>query len=353
MSNRQNKAHETAPAASLETLHVLLDTSVYGKYVDLNSKLFMRLRERIETIGLVLHYDPIIDLEIRARIAARVTDMVRENKKYRKYSGSWNHAFTSSNALLPLPSELDVEHLTKSAEASFFSTLRLKFRPRLDKPEVKLETIMARYERKQPPFHTESSKEFPDAIIVEGASVTASKLEGRKMYLVTDDEKMLAAAETYETLLPVKSLEAFLQILTNAQNPDIVEELQGYLDLPDFDQQLVDHTADALVQKHYAGDVYYLGTGNAEAVAVDLSYVADSGPYSVIGFDDDTITCVTPIGIKLNVELEYEVPQPSGSVSTFSRAFETDNRNRAFVIFQRPSGDIKSVALINPVDFDD
>lgn len=62
------------------------------------------------------------------------------------------------------PDAVDDEALFKQARQLFFSTLQYEFGAKRIQESVALEALLSRYERMEPPFHTQGSKEFPDAI---------------------------------------------------------------------------------------------------------------------------------------------------------------------------------------------
>ncbi|MGQ2909202.1 MAG: PIN domain-containing protein [Aliihoeflea sp.] len=345
----------TSSASGLLTRHILIDTSIYqAARMDLRSRAFEQLRVYVKDFGLVVHYDDVIKLECERRIAQRAQELAKAHKAFLKECKSWNYALAPSK--VQVPETLASERVIAHAQIGFFSHLRRAFSARHQQHRISMDAILTRYRERHPPFDVHGSKEFPDALIIEGA-VLWTRANGEKLYVVTADKRMRAAAEYHEDLVPLSSLDELLQILTTERDPAVQQEVETYLDAEDFYAQLERAIDDDLQIKLSEDGVSYYGsyqTGGASSV--ELMQVESFGPCRIVGFDKETVTCVAPLTFRFEIVGEFEWTMGDDDEDrwgSMERTYDATDYNRTQIVFNRGDGSIRSATLLDVVEFGD
>jgi hypothetical protein len=88
--------------------------------------------------------------------------------------------------------------------------------------------------RRAPPFDKPDSKEFPDAFVVATLERWCEQ-RNQQMYIITRDSAMKRAAAKTQTLLSLSSLDELLQIIVEAQDPQILKRVENVLESSAWD----------------------------------------------------------------------------------------------------------------------
>jgi len=120
------------------------------------------------------------------------------------------------------------------------------------------------------------------------------------MYVVTKDAAMLRAAEKTDTLMPLSSLDDFLQIIVEAQHPDILKKVQSIIDSEAWERVLESLYDEVwLLGAVYTGDLH-----DAEiiehSIGDDLIELVD---FKVISVADGEIQVVAKVRVPITLHV--------------------------------------------------
>ena len=163
--------------------------------------------------------------------------------------------------------------------------------------------IFESYFAREPPFDHADSKEFPDAYVVEVLDQWC-KNQSVLMYVVTRDKAMQRAAKRTATLLPLSSLDELLQIVAEAQSPDIVQRAEQMLKSPAVWDKLEESVRDQIghLGVIYTGDLF-----DGEAI----EHFVGNDPLELLGFhvlsvSPDEIGILAKLKVPVTVEVQYQ-----------------------------------------------
>jgi hypothetical protein len=105
--------------------------------------------------------------------------------------------------------------------------------------DVPARVVFDRYFAGSPPFNNRSSKEFPDAFVVEGLARYCGSND-ITMYVVSGDAALRRAAESHDTLIPLQTIEDALAAATAERGADLEGIADDVFATPDFARQLIE-----------------------------------------------------------------------------------------------------------------
>lgn len=288
----------------LETRHVFLDTQVYRnlRHNPVNPALKLLLK-RIEEHRIVLHSTDVTLAEIRRQIRETIVAHSRELGKIERDLVQWRKASPANGPTDPI--SLNIDALAADMFDQFENFIRgdchATVHPALAIP---FGDVFEAYLRRDPPFHGEESKEFPDAVALEALSRWCER-QSEYIYVVTEDKAMLKAADVHPRMLTLTSLR---DLLADAQ-VDLDSEAGGEaiadatLQMPAFDG-----TFEAAMNDEIKGAVFiYAGDlAEGEAYGAELLGVKQVDDMTVVGLSAERVTLILDAVVKVSVEVQYE-----------------------------------------------
>ena len=228
--NSEQKQGAAKPKG-LDTRHVFLDTAIYRRYGhDLNSKALKPFLALLQDHVFTLHITDITKREIERQIAELGAELAQDVNKANKRLIRWFSRSRWKAEQKDKLKDVNASELAKQAIQDFQLAMSMDWHPQIHMALSVLPTsIFDRYFAREAPFDGHESKEFPDAFAIEALDEWC-KSKGARMYVVTFDKAMKRAAERTTTLIPVTSLDDLLQIVAEAQRPDIVEKTERFLE---------------------------------------------------------------------------------------------------------------------------
>jgi hypothetical protein len=296
-SNKRGEAAEP-----LTTRHVFLDTQVYRKlgYNSSNPAMVL-LKEQIASHRVVLHTCDITMLEIKRQIYEKVLMRQRELSSIEKDLRRWRQSFPDT---APKNSfELDVENLSEALYLRFSRFLHGECGAFLHEAlNVSPASVFEQYFKRSAPFDREGSKEFPDAFVLRSISDWCSRYD-EQIYVVTEDKAIIRAVDADPRLYHLSTIQDVLS--RAAEDLDSVGEAgaEEALNGQDFDGSLKLRLQDQIKDLTfiYAGE---LPEGEAyEGDFVDIVLIND---WSVVGLNDDRISMILYLLVRVLVEVKYE-----------------------------------------------
>lgn len=302
LQERKGRTKGAAPAIPLETRHVFLDTQVYRKLGhNPRNRALAVLYDHIRAHKIILHITDVTLLEIQRQIRERIDAQIRAMEAVEKHFVQWRKASPSNGPSAPITIEAEPlaadmfdqirQFVTQDCSAVGHNALDVD-------PRIIFDTYFTR----QPPFHGENSKEFPDAFALAALTRWCSEKRER-LYVVTEDKAMAEAAARHSDLLPLKDLH---DVLTRAA-ADLDTEgeaiAEATLNLPGFDNSFLDALTEEMkaVVFIYSGD---LPEGEAyEGALVSVEVIDD---WSVVGLSQNRITLILSVMAIARVEIQFE-----------------------------------------------
>ncbi|HEV7352245.1 MAG TPA: PIN domain-containing protein [Brevundimonas sp.] len=316
MSKQQSKTPEAGaqapvksnlggePAKPLETRHVFLDTQVYRnlRHNPANRALTLLL-EQIEAHRVVLHTTDITLMEVKRQIRESVIAHSRELGKLEKDLAQWRKASPDKGPSAPITMDVDVlaEEMFEQFRGVLLGDCKAVTHAALSIPAG---DVFDRYFRREPPFHGEESKEFPDAFTLEVLSRWC-ETERERLYVVTRDGAMLKAADEHPLMLTMPTLHQVLASASADLDPDgdAAALAETTINGQDFDGSF-----EAAMQDQIRSMVFiYAGElAEGEAYQGELLSIEQIDGWTVVGLSGGRITLILSAAVRVKVEVQYE-----------------------------------------------
>lgn len=286
----------------LNTRHVFLDTEVFKRRGhNLSVQPFPALGDYLAEKNITLHTTDITLRELERQIRADALDLASEIGKTAKRVIAWKHKVPG--ATLEEIAVPDGASLGTTAWGRFRYTLILHWHVKEHKAlAINPTAIFDDYFNRRPPFQENGSKEFPDAFVAAALEQWCEK-NNQTMYVVTQDKAFLARAQASDYLLPLSSLEDFLQKVTEAETPQTVETVEALLTeevgVAAFRQTVRDQFDQLDV--HYSGEL-------REGELTDASFNDDVelGEFWIIAKSSNKASVLVKAKIGIDATISYE-----------------------------------------------
>lgn len=341
------KPHQR-PAEPLRTRHVFLDTQVYRRYgFNLSNSALTTLLGYVDEGKISLHTTEITLLESRRQIREQTEETAANIKKLHGAMNRMKQMVPGTAIHIP---EFDGASASSELFNEFQGRLISFFRAhRHNALEVRPRVIFERYFDGQPPFESRSSKEFPDAFVLEALNSYCA--ENRiKMYVVTGDNVMRDSAASRDHLIPAHTLEDILSAVVADFDGNAEAIADALFSDPAFDYRLetaLKEEVDAL-ELRYEGDLE-----DGEASDPTLRHINELSDYSVVALDDQRISLILTVNAEIDMQIAYDDHSEAWDDDLFlggSRAVTTSSstiQTRLFVTLDRSSGEFLEVEMLN------
>jgi len=280
-----------------------LDTEVFRRYGhNLNDKVLQTFLKQIKDHICTSHTTDITLSEIRRQIeemSAEVAQAVNKgNKELRRWlaARTWKSTVTNANP------DVDAAGLAKDALLQFNFGIRMDWKPiEHMATNVPAKDVFDAYFRRDPPFDRVDSKEFPDAFVVMALDRWC-KNKSEKMYVITKDRAMLRAVEKTDTLIPVGTLDEFLEIIVEAQHPTILNKVQNIFDSAAWNK-IDERVRDQIGQ---LGTVYTGSLHDGEVIDHEPGdAIIELIDFNVISASEDQIEVVAKVRVPVKFDVQY------------------------------------------------
>jgi hypothetical protein len=284
----------------LRTRHVFLDTEVYRRAVfNISNTPFALLAKEIDAGRLALHVSDITLAEIHRQLKETVIEKAAEAKRLAR---DFNRIAQISGRQNSTVNEVDGLDLAEAAWAGFIEVMGKRFRSHsILALDVPARPVFDRYFAGSPPFDERSSKEFPDAFVVEGLARYCVSNE-ITMYVVSGDAALRRAAESHEALIPLQTIDEVLAASTAGSGADLEAIVDDVLASPGFDQQLTEAIEADL---DFVDLIYYGPLTDGAVREAKLEEIVDIDDYDVAAFDGTKIGLILQASTILNARVRF------------------------------------------------
>jgi len=211
----------------LKTKYVFLDTEVFrGEVFDYQSAALERLAELAESEHVSIVLTSITINEVKSNILDALAEAIPALRKFRSrarilrnLSDTFKNAFHES-IKLEKTSPILIEQFEAYCKRVDAEILPIE--------DISIETIFEKYFNATPPFGKgEKKAEFPDAFVIATLRNWCDNT-GDKLYVISNDSDIVSACEEIETLIPLRELAEFLDIVSaylEKKRYDIAEQV--------------------------------------------------------------------------------------------------------------------------------
>jgi hypothetical protein len=328
----------------LKSRHVFLDTEVYRRYgYNLKNRVLETLLKHIKEHVCILHITDVTLCEVRRQIGDMAAELAQAVNKANKDLRRWQAVRTWNITLLTEERELDAATLTNDAILRFNEAISSEWSPiKHEALDIPAKDIFESYFRRNPPFDTKDSKEFPDAFVVTCLDRWCDR-EHQKMYVITKDKAMLRAVEQTKALIALPTVEDYLSIIVEAQHPTILDKVKGILGSSSWND--VDKRVRAQIGQLgsvYSGDLY-----DGEVLHHELTNAAiELIDFKVISVSHKQIEVVAKVKVPVSFDVKYLDVDPAWYDDEAPEYVGEEPRRATF----RRGAVIMILALIDAVD---
>jgi|ERR1041384_876 uncharacterized short protein YbdD (DUF466 family) len=319
---------------TFETKHVFLDTEVFkGQGFNYQSQVLERLAQLAESREVVIHLTSITVNEVKANIKQDVAEGLTALKQLKA-----SHA---ARILIGFSDYLENTFRRKLNKDDVIPVLIEKFqsychRVRADilpVEDVSIEQVFEKYFNQTTPFSAGKKKEeFPDAFVVAILKKWCRQ-NGEKLYVISNDNDFVTAAEESDDLIPLRELDDFLAIVSAYQSIDryevagnvlqsALEEIRGRIeqDFPDigfFLDEEAGEVHDVKVKEVRIARWDVIDANDDQATyslsveidySADVSYAESSYEGFVVITGEDTLERTLETKVRVNIDLDIQHP---------------------------------------------
>lgn len=204
----------------LVTRNVYLDTNIFiGGRFGFEGTAFLRLLELAKVEETTVYSTQILVREVYANIKEAARTAANAAKQFRQGAALLSESkFPLFEGLF---SRVDQEQVENHIRERFDGYMAEVGAETVSIQSVSVETLFDDYFAGVPPFdeeRTSKKSEFPDATVIAALDRWCSE-EREKMYVVSADEGFRSAAKRTETLIPLRSLDEYLDLVTAHEQP--------------------------------------------------------------------------------------------------------------------------------------
>ena len=300
MTDTCNEEH----SIGLETRNIFLDTEVFrSNGHNLNTKIMKLLGRYVADGVFVLHITDITLREVSRQIDTMEAELKNRVNRVVNDLRRWNNRYRFAHHHLPIPEPFSEPAQPSDAFGDFEWILRHDWNAYVHSAAgIPIESVLAQYFSRQAPFDKEGSKEFPDAVTLITLQNWCARAQ-QSVYVVSKDEAVRRAADERDHLIAVDSLEQLFARVTAAQDHDMADAIYEAFDEPSLHDKLQDALSESIdgIGVIYDGDKY-----DAEINAMEIVELNEVDDITVLGVDQDYVSCVVQVKLLVSAEIYYE-----------------------------------------------
>lgn len=324
---------EPPPRPGLATRHVFLDTQVYREVGhDLQREPLRTLASYISAKRLVVHTTDITLAEVKRQLGESVTEFASQVRATAQKMQHWRER--APQLVAREPKAVNIEQVTNHLYEEFRARLLFNWSGECHRATaVSAAEIFKAYFEGLPPFDRSNSKEFPDAFAIATLAKWC-EAENVKMYVVSRDKGMQAAARREGSLIPMTSLAELLEVAAKEFGPDVTDMAEQFLQ----DKAILNAIRDKIsVGLGNVGITYTGELPDGEAEEARVNGRPELRDHTVISVSPPHLGIMATLAVPLKVEVHYE---------DISRA-TWDSEDRILVGTRSATTDIETEAEID------
>ena len=287
----------------LETRNIFLDTEVFRSHGhNLNAKPMKVLGRYIADGVFVLHTTEVTLLEVRRQLGEMERELTNRANKVAKQLKGWNSRYRSDQHRLPVPDRLGGPDEPSGAYCDFEWIVRHDWHA-MEHPTsgLSIGPVLDRYFKRQAPFHTEGSKEFPDAFALLALEQWCVAKQER-IYVVSKDTGVLRAADESDHLIGIESLDCLLALVPSAQDHEIANTVAAAFEERSFLNEVRDRLSS---DTDWLGGLYDGDKHDGEVVAMEIVELEESEDVTIVRVEQDQVSCVAHVKLLISAEISY------------------------------------------------
>lgn len=290
-------------SAGLETRNIFLDTEVYrSNGYNLNSDIMKLLGHYVTDRVFVLHTTDVTLREVKLQIDAMESDLISRANKIIRDLERWNHRYRFNLHGLSVPDALCAPNHPNNAYSDFEWTLRQDWYVQEHRTaSLPIGPVLDQYFNRNPPFHKEGSKEFPDAFALLALKNWCASTQER-MYVVSKDKAMQQAAGDCDCFIAVETLEQIFALVARIQDHEFAEAIWGSIDNPQFLKRL-----QGILSKNigYVGCLYDGHKSEGEISSIEIVELEEIENVTVLRIVQDQASCIVHVRLLVRAEIDY------------------------------------------------
>lgn len=307
---------------ALITRHIFLDTQVFiASNFDYTGQRFLSLIEWVEKEKVFIYLTDITKREIHANITKRADAATAELKKLRTSENlriliNLNGPYQQVIGTRPDKKAI-IEELVSQFE-SFEEKASVDY---IDTDSVSISDIFERYFTNIPPFGSGNKKsEFPDAFVIASLADWCEN-NSKKMYVISGDKDMIAAAKLSSHLVSISQIDQFLDELIHHEQTFVHDTIKAAY-IRDQEQIILD------IRSQFEDSEFYLDELDGEVDIVNVKSVNIS-EWSIIDIDEWAGRATLNLKVLLEYKAEVSYAQTMIEDMTFGHEeadIEADTR---------------------------
>jgi predicted nucleic acid-binding protein len=280
----------------METVIVHIDSSIFiGKNFNFSGRGFKALIERAKADQIRIILTSITIEEVRANISKEIDRAIQSIRKTRNEARILKNLPNSpSGAIFE---ELDHKEIEKEIFSQFQQFIDDSNAEIIQLSNVDADHVFRLYFEKRAPFgSTKKKSEFPDAFILAAISLVSDQ-ESTPVYVVSKDKDFAAAAEEFNGIIYLDSLEKYLDIVAS-----------HYDTLAPFVTKLMEENEEvvkAAIEKEFLELGFYLGDQSGEVYDVKVNEISGLEEYLISVNNERAAFELTPV-VEYTASISYD-----------------------------------------------
>lgn len=290
-------------SVGLQTRHVFLDTQVFRalRHNPYSGPL-KTLRSYVDDGVFHLHTTDITLREIQRQLGSMQGEMVARANKAARELEQWNRRFRIYSPQFVAPETIVIRDNPSPAYQEFVWVLLHELNAtQHDTGNLLIGPVLDQYFGRKPPFDTDNSKEFPDAIALQALEQWCRQYD-EKMYVVSKDKAVQRAAEGSPYLVPIESIDQLMSLMLSADEHEVALEVVDAFESDDLNSELEEFLKSNI---GWVGSVYDGDKHDAEILHTEVANLESVDSVTVLRVDADQIACVVHVSMHVFAEVSF------------------------------------------------
>lgn len=257
-------------ADSLKTRHIFIDTSiVFNKNFQFFHPPFENLIALAKSNEIFIHSTKITIDEIKSKLVDQAKDSFNAFESFKKKARILKNLSNDFFDQLSIDNSKDIQAKLLEIFEKYLKESKINI---ITTNNVPVDPIFEKYFKCQPPFGPGKKKsEFPDAFVLSALELWC-KNNKELIYCISQDEDMVSGVEGIDSILPLKSIEQFLDLFNKHEQKE----------LSDFANDLLEEHINEVeneIKKNFDGLGFLLSGQDGEVEDVEVKELSTESFY--------------------------------------------------------------------------
>ena len=250
----------------------------------------------------LLHTTDVTLREVRRQIGDMEREIMNSANEVSKRLRIWNTRYRSDQHHLPVPDPLSEPSDPSRAYLDFERTLCHDWDAQKHRTaDLSVGLVLDQYFERRGLFEKESSKEFPDAIVLLVLQKWCLQTQ-ECIYIVSRDKAVQSAAARSDWFISVDSLECLLSLVAEARSSDVAKVISNAIKEPSLVKNLEDSLSDQIAE---LGGVYDGEREDGEVLGMELVELVEIKDVTVVRVGEALDACVVDARMLITAEISY------------------------------------------------